>query len=161
MTHLQRRRYMKRNTSMRTPHGKTPSPKQTATRQANKKPLFSPVFWPPRKSGKNFEDNFLAANKTKNKNQRKMGQNTKTRKSENAIFPLIFWWFQRQELISGPGGGAFFLNSSVRNVFFLSPFWGVQFQRPSVRKRYYTIKIGVSALFGGPRNDRKSSNFKS
>ena len=53
-----------------------------------------------------------------------MGQKTKTRKSENAIFPLIFWWLQRQELISGPGGGAFFWYSSVADEFFLTPFLG-------------------------------------
>ena len=43
ITHLQRRRYMKRNTSIRTPHGKTPPPKNLS-RDNPKKTWFFPVF---------------------------------------------------------------------------------------------------------------------
>ena len=159
ITPLQRRRCMERNTCVRTPHGKIPPPKQNSHETSKIKPLFSPVFWPPRRSGKIFEDNSCATTKTKNKKSEKWAKKQKPRKAENAIFPLVFWWFQKQELISGPGGGVFLIQLGRRRFF--SPFLGIQCQRPSVHKRYYTTKIGVSALFGVPRNERKSSDFKS
>ena len=58
-------------------------------RDKQKKPLFFPCFLAtPQKSGTDFEDNFSAANKTKNP-PNKMAKN-RAQKSENAIFPLIF-----------------------------------------------------------------------
>ena len=85
------------------------------------------------------------------------GQKSRTRKSENAIFPLIFWCLRKEKLIRG----RFFWYSSVDGEVFGPSSLGVQFQKLSVRKRYYTTKIVALAFFRVPTNERKSSNFKS
>ena len=59
-------------------------------RNEQKKPLFSPVFLPPRKTGKIFEDTFLAANKTKNKNKEKWAKQRKPENRKTLFFPWFF-----------------------------------------------------------------------
>ena len=107
MTHLQRRRYMKRNTSMRTPHGKTPSPKQTATRQAKKNPCFPLFFGHPGRVGTHFEDNFSAANETKNK-KKKNGPENENPKIGKRYFSPDFLRAPKARVNKRSGGGRFF-----------------------------------------------------
>ena len=125
ITHLRRRRYMKRNTSIRTPHGKTPPPKTSATRQA-KKTLFFSVFWPPRKSGTNFEDNFSAANKTKTKNKRN-GPKIENAKIGKRYFPLTFLMPPKGRVNKRAGGWG--VDTARSTAKFLDPlFWGSNFK---------------------------------
>ena len=89
ITHLQRRRYMKRNTSIRTPHGKTP-PKKPC-HETTGIPLFFPVFWPPlralRRSKKNLRIIFRRRKKTPT--SEKSAEN-REHKNRNPIFPCFF-----------------------------------------------------------------------
>ena len=79
-----------------------------------------------------------------------MGQKTKTRKSENAIFPLIFWGLQRQELISGPGGGVFF-KKLRRKCFFVTPFLGGPISKAKCMQTILYYKNRGFGTIGGPK----------
>ena len=79
-----------------------------------------------------------------------MGQKTKTRKAENATFPLIFWWFQKQELISGPGGGVFLIQLG-RRQFFFTPFFGGPISRAECTQTILYYKNRGFGTFWGPK----------
>ena len=128
--------------------------KQTATKQA-KKPLFSPVFLPPRRSGKIFEDNSCAATKCKMENTEKWAKKQKPRKAENAIFPLIFWWFKKQELISGPRGGVFLIQLGRRGIFF-STFFGGPISKAECTQTILYYKNSGFGTFWAPKKWAKN-----
>ena len=85
-------------------------------RNEQKKTLFSPVFWPPRKSGKNFEDNFLVANKTKNK-KKKNGPKNENPKIGKRYFSPDFLMAPKARVNKRSGGGHFFDTARSANVF--------------------------------------------
>ena len=62
--------------------------------------------------------------------KKETGQKSRTRKTENTIFPLIFCRLQREELISGPGGGVFLIQVGRQicfwTLFFAGPFSKVE-----------------------------------
>ena len=120
-------------------------------RDNQKKRLVFPVFWPHRKSGTNFEDNFSVANKTKEMRQKSRTQNRKT---------FIFPWFLMppKGRVNKRAGGGGVLMQLGRQRYFLDPsFLGFQFQRLSVRKRNYTTKNrGFRHFF---RDQRMSENL--
>ena len=88
-----------------------------------------------------------------------MGQKTKTRKSENAIFPLIFWGLQRQELISGPGGGVFF-KKLRRRCFFLTPFLGGPISQGECTQTILYYKNRGFGTWRGSKNRAKILQFQ-
>ena len=79
-----------------------------------------------------------------------MSQKTKTRKAENAIFPLIFWWLQKQELISGPGGGGGFDTARSKTIFF-TPFFGGPFSKAECTQTIVYYKSRSFGTFWGPK----------
>ena len=121
-------------------------------------PCFSLFFGHPERVAQILRIIFRRWAKPKTKKERKMGQKSRTQESENAIFP---WFCMPPKGRVNKRARGFFFDTARSTAMFLDPLFGVQFQRLSVRKRYYTTKIVVSALFRDPTNERKSSNFKS
>ena len=161
MTHLQRRRCIQRNTSIRTPHGRTPPPKKTATRQAIKKPLFSPVFGHPGGVGKFLRIIFFwRRTKPKTKKQEKWAKKQNPKIGKHCFSP-DFLMVPKGRVNKRSGGGRFFDTARSQTNLFDPLFWGSNFKGRVYTNDIILQKIGVSALFGVPRNERKSSNFKS
>ena len=160
MTHLQTRRYMKTKDD----HEETKWRKKPVTRQPKKPCYFSPVFLATRSDApkKDLNNNFSA-----NKNptdEWKMGRQLTTWKSENFIFSLAFWRQTNPRVNKRPPrcGVSFIELSYLADIDVFGPsFSEVQFHRLSAPKRYYTIKLVVSALCGQRKNEWKSRSFKS
>ena len=126
--------------------------KTNCHKRSTKNPCFPLFFGHPGGVGKFLRIIFWCRTKPKRKKY-KNGPNNKAPKIGKRYFSPDFLMVQKARVNERSGGGAFFWYSSVANVSCLPPFWGVQFQRPSLRKRYYTTKIGVWALLVAPRND--------
>ena len=149
---------MNRNTGIRTPHGKKNITRTNCHETSKKTLFFFSLFLATSEEREKFWGQFFGGEQSHQKNGPK-NENAKIGKryfSPDFLMPPK----GRVNKRSG-GGGAFFWYSSVEGEVFGPSFFGVRFQRPSERKRYFTTKIGVSALFRVPRSERKSSNFKS
>ena len=95
-------------------------------RDKQKKTLFFPGFWPPRKSGTNFEDNFSAANKTQKQKKKKNGPLIENAKIGKRYFSPDFLMPPKGRVNkrAGGGGGVFLMQLGRRRSFWTLFFGG-------------------------------------
>ena len=154
ISHLQRSRYSKGKSSLRTPHviyfiyiDKKYNIFCKTEKQLHENPCL-PLFFGIAKMRAGLQRIiFRGRHKPKNRKEGKWAKNRERKKRKTLFFPWFFMSPKGRGNKRAGGGGAFFWYSSVDRFVFGPSCLGVHCHRSSQRKRYYTTEIVVSALF--------------
>ena len=149
ITPLQRRRCIKRNTSIRTPHGKIPPPKQNSHETSKKNPCFPLFFGHPGGVGKFLRIIRARQPKPKTKKQ-KNGPKNKTPKSGKRYFSPDFLMVPKARVNKRSGGGRFFDTARSKTIFF-TPFLGGPISKAECTQTILYYKNRGFGTFWGPK----------